>query len=209
MVQSFGSAAVASGYSPISYNSGKLCPECGKELMLTEAAVLLQIVVPQLNEARQVFYLPFEGADGGYAYEPYFFHADCWAANNEALDTMLTEYDCRAVHDDYSFMTCKLCHSGLRLNEPAALVSHGELRASRRSPDGNSAPTFHTHPNGRELLCLACIRTLNDEIMEMWKHISYSGECTSCTYDRIWRTGGVCPPEHHVEDEDEEEDEGE
>lgn len=205
MVQSFGSAAVESGLAPISYNSGKHCAECGNELLLTESAALIQIVLPQLTEARQVIYLPFEGADGGFAYEPYFFHAECWAANEEALDNLLSEYDCHAVHDDYSFMTCKLCHSGLRLNEPAAMVSHGEIRASRRSPDGGgTGATFHTHPNGVEILCLSCIRSLNDEIMEMWDHISYSGECPSCTYDRIWRTGMVCPPEHHTEDEDDE-----
>ena len=100
-------------------------------------------------------------------------------------------------------MTCKLCHSGLRLNEPTALVSHGELRASHRSPDGSSGPTFHTHPNGREVLCLSCIRALNDEVMEMWEHISYSGECPSCTHERIWRAGGVC--QHEYEEEEEEE----
>ena len=202
MVQSFGSAAVANGLSPVNYNSGKHCAECGNELLLTEAAVLIQIVLPQLNESRQVVYPPFEGADGAFAYEPYFYHAECWAANHEALDNLLSEYDCRAVHDDYSFMTCQLCHSGLRLNEPVALVSSGEMRASRRSPNGDSSPTFYTHPNGVEVLCLACIRTLNDELMEMWPHISYGGECPQCTYDRIWRTGGVCQHEYETDEEE-------
>jgi hypothetical protein len=205
MVQSFGHAAVASGLAPINYDSEKLCPECGKNIMLTEAAVLLQIVMPTANELRQVLYMPFERADGGYAYEPYFFHAECWAANNEALDKLLSEYDCHAVHDDHSFMTCKLCCSGLRVGEPAALVSHGELRASQRSPDGIHTPTFYTYPNGRELLCLSCIRSLNEEIMGLWDHISYSGECPGCTYDRIWRTGAVC--QHEYEDPSDEDDE--
>ena len=201
MVQSYGQPAVA----PISYDSGKLCPECGRNLMLSEAAVLLQIVVPMQNEQGQVLYPPFEGADGGYAYEPYFFHQECWESNHEALDQLLCDYDCHAVHDDYSFMVCKLCNSGMRLNEPAALISHGELRSNQRSPDGMRVPTFYTYPNGRELICLSCIRSLNDEVMGMWEHISYRGECPQCTYNRIWRTGEVC--QHEYEDSSEEEDE--
>ena len=199
MVQSFGSSAAVSRLTP-NYKTDKVCPECGEELMLTEAIVLLQIVIPQLNEMSQVVYTPFEGPNGSYAYEPYFFHPGCWKLNEEALDEMLAEYDCHAVQDDYSFMTCKLCFSGLRLGEPLAMVLHGELHANRRSPDGIHLPTFAPYTNKRELLCLSCIRTLNDEIIELWDHISYNGECPSCTYDRAWRTGEEC--RHDYQDEE-------
>lgn len=183
------------------YHAGHQCAECHEELLVTDELVLLQIVIPQLNEMQQLVYPPFETAEGNYAYEPYFFHSMCWDTIEERLHALLEEENCETIHDQYSFRVCNSCKSGLRLLEPVALVSAGEFQASKRSPNGERTVCFIPYEPTR-FYCLSCIRAVNDEFLEMWDHISYQGECVQCTYQRIWRDGMVCT--HDPEDEDEE-----
>lgn len=184
------------------YYAGHQCAECHEELLVTDDIVLLQIVIPQLSQEQQVIYPPFETADGNYAYEPYFLHGMCWDQIEERLGNLLEEENCDTIHDQYSFRVCDSCKSGLRLLEPVAMVSAGELQASKRSPNGERTVCFNRYEPTR-FYCLSCIRAVNDEFLEMWESgISYQGECVQCTYQRIWRDGIVCT--HDQEDEEDE-----
>lgn len=176
------------------YETGHVCAECQETLIVTDELVLLQIIVPRVNAQGQIEYSPFERADGSYAYEPYFFHSRCWDDLEERLAGLLEDEGCSPVHDAYSFRVCDACKSGIRPMEPVAMVSAGELRASKRAPNGEHSAAFATYEPTR-FYCLSCIRAVNDDLLEMWDHISYSGECVQCTYHRVWREGSACTHE--------------
>jgi hypothetical protein len=199
MVQSFGQPVA--GRSPVEqvdYSSGHICSasDCAAELILTEDAARLEVVIPQLDENHQVVYQPFiSQATGTFAYEPYHFHEQCWQEYVDALVELLEEYDARTVHDEYSFITCTYCYSGIRLHEPMGLVRHGALHANKRTPNGEGSPSWYTRPGAVDYLCLACVRAINDEVITLWEEnggISYAGECPACTHARIWRRGELC-----------------
>jgi hypothetical protein len=204
MVQSFGEPLVRTDMTT-DYSSGHICAggDCGAELVLTEDAVRLEVVIPQQGEGNQVVYQPFVTQQGTYAYEPYHFHEQCWDEYAEAIAQEFEEYDARAVHDDHSFVVCKICYSGIRLHEPMGLVQRGCLQASQRSPNGEGSVSWYNA--SLEHVCISCLRLLNDEILDLWgeRSISYAGECPACTYERIWRKGEVCHHPWPEEDEDE------
>lgn len=203
MVQSFGEPLVHRDMSP-SYTSGHICAagDCGAELILTEDAVRLEVVIPQLVESNQVVYPPFVTQAGEFAYEPYHFHQQCWLEYVELLEQELEEYDARAMPDQHSFINCVVCYSGIRLLEPMGMVRHGCLQINRRNPNGEQSMFWHT--NKFDHICIACLRALNDDILNLWGEtsISYMGECPACTYKRIWRNSEVC---HHPWPEEDDE----
>lgn len=175
---------------------------CGAALYLAEDVILLQVVLPQQIE-NQVVYVPFT-SNGTYAYEPYFMHEHCWQEYYESLHEFLQDLDVQVVEDPYSSLLCEACGSSIRFGEPSCLVSFGLLEANKRNPDNKQSVTYHT--NETQLLCLSCIRTFNEEVLELWESgISYYGECAMCTHERVWRTNEVC--QHPKDDDDEEEDE--
>lgn len=183
------------------FETGHVCTDgdCGSALLVKEVVMLIQVVIPQTNELQQLVYSPFEGAEGAFVYEPFFFHDGCWANIEDSLSSELEEVDCRLEHDQYSFGTCDACGKGLRVNEPIALLQMGEFEASSRQPDDAHNQTFKPYVDEPQRFCLSCIRVVNTELMEMWDHISYAAECADCTRERNWRTGVPCI---HVEPEE-------
>ncbi len=166
--------------------------DCAEPLLVKEVVMLLQVVVPQADETQQVTYAPFEGPDYGFAYEPHFFHDGCWANIADGLSNALEEFECAPEVDPYSFGTCSACGNGLRVNEPIALMQMGEFEVSPRQPDDEHNQTFTPYQQEPERFCLSCTRTINTDLIEMWPHISFAGECAGCTYERNWRTGVAC-----------------
>lgn len=182
------------------YYSGQICSDCEEELLLGEGAVVIQVVLPQLVEGR-VTPQDFENPDGSYAYEPFTFHPHCWEVLYERLQEELEEQCCNPVLDTRAFGKCDACNSSLLLGEPTGLVEYGLLSTSRRVPNGQPSVVFNKG-DVRKLLCLCCMRTLNELVIEMWEGgISYHGECAVCTYERRWRTGTPCDHEQEEEED--------
>jgi hypothetical protein len=173
------------------YYAGRTCSDCDEDLMLSEDVVTVEIALPQLHEGA-VLHVPFENPDGTYAYEPYVFHEHCWGESSDRLHQILEDQCCRAKPDAYAYTQCSACNSGIRLNEPVGLVQYGQLTASKRTPNGEASVVFTSSSRPPMVLCLACIRTMNEEVIEMWESVSYNGECPVCTYDRVWRDGEIC-----------------
>ena len=187
--------------SALMFQSGHICADCAKDILLTDDTVLISVVVPRL-EGYRLLYPAFENAQGQFAYEPHFFHHRCWEALQESLREELDEYDCLTVADPYGVCQCGLCHSDIRAGEPAGMKSLGELRSSPRCPNGKTTFIFDTCNHLPEFWCLSCMRTLNESIITLWDEgIAYAGECSICTHERNWRTGGIC--NHSEDDEDE------
>lgn len=189
-------SAVSGDVPDFVFEFGHECPHCDKKLLVTDVIVLVQICIPALSEHGTVLYQPFLDGQGGYAYEPRFFHEECWQKNDEALHSELEDADCQEVEDpQYSFRTCQACRSGIRLGEPTLVTQTGEVQASKRCPDGKPAYAFEAYLRTTELWCLCCARTWNETILTIWDSISYNNECSGCTYDRVWRHGAVCDHE--------------
>jgi hypothetical protein len=182
------------------YYSGKICADCEEALLLGEGVVVVQVVIPQTTEGR-ISFADFENPDGSYAYEPFIFHSHCWEVNYERLTEELEEQACEAVADPRAFRKCSACSSGLLLGEPVGLATYGLLSTSKRTPNGDPSIVFE-RSQVQKCLCLSCLRTLNEEVIEMWETLSYSGECSLCTYERRWRTGTPCDHEEEEEDGD-------
>ncbi len=184
------------------YGTGHECADCSEELLVTDEVVLVQIVLPALDQQGRVSYPPFLNPQGEYAYDTFFFHQSCWMGNEETLRESLEDEGLEPVGDQYSFCGCTICQSGIRLNEPSLLVQPGEMQSSQRSPNNERALTFVSYTGQTELWCLSCTRAVNDEVIEMWDSISYQGECVGCTHDRNWRIGEMC---HHEQEEEDDE----
>jgi hypothetical protein len=180
------------------YHAGRECGDCGDDLMLAEEVVLVQIAVPQMHEGT-VIHPAFENPDGSYAYDPYVFHEHCWSEDVDRLHVLLEEQCCAAQPHNYAYGQCAWCKSGLLLGEPVGYIEYGQLTASKRIPNGESSVVFESSKRPATVVCLSCIRSMNDEVIEMWENISYCRECHICTYKRVWRDGVVC--DHPQEEE--------
>ena len=75
----------------------------------------------------------------------------------------------------------------------------GEFQAADRQPEGY-AHKFQPYDQTPDMYCLSCIRSVNDDIIELWETISFAGECAACTYQRNWRNNAQC---NHEEETDE------
>jgi hypothetical protein len=181
------------------YDSGRVCSDCEEAIYNSDGVVLVQVVLPQVVEGRVVLQDFEEPVTGGYAYEPFLFHEQCWGSNYDVLLEYLEEECCEAVPTPHSFSTCAACGSGLLPGEPTGLLSYGTLSVSPRTPNFEPSVVF-TRGQRHQLLCLSCLRTVNEEVIEMWTTLSYAGECALCTYERRWRTNTPC--DHDLEDEE-------
>jgi hypothetical protein len=176
------------------YYAGRNCSDCSEDLMLTDDVVLVQVVIPKVENGQVVFPV-FENPDGSYAYEPYVFHDHCWGENVDLMRASLEEAGWLPKPDQYAFCRCAYCDSGIRVGEPMGFISYGQLTTSKRVPNGEVSVTFEEGKGQAERVCLSCLRVINDEVIEMWERLSYGGECAECTYERIWRDGVICDHE--------------
>lgn len=191
-----GSTTTPLDNAPFMHGVDRACAQCEAELVFTEIATLIQIVLPRTEQNGQLTFQPFTDARGSLAYEPFFFHDGCWAAHQDSLLETLEEYEVVPTEDAYSALTCATCHSGIRTNEPTGMVQTGDLLRSKRSPNGEGSLHFSVYHDMTQFLCLSCMRTINEEQIEMWDKLSYAGECATCTTARNWRTGSPCTEDH-------------
>lgn len=174
------------------HGTGYSCADCSEEMTFTDTVVSLQIVLPYKTEQGELTFRPFVSPQGAYVYDPYMFHEHCMEDNLETLAHFLEEKEAHKVQDPWGVCKCDACESDIRQGEPTAILEAGELLRSDRSPNGVISVHFEAYLREKTILCLDCVRTLNDRVIIMWDHISYAGECDCCTADRNWRAGIPC-----------------
>ena len=172
----------------IPYMTEHCCASCEDQLFLTDEVVLLQVVYANFT-GTQIECYDIDDGVGGFIYEPYFLHIDCWEELIEGLGE-LTE-DCPPLLDPMSIFDCSHCKSGIRSWESSCLVTPGELRRSPRSPTGVQNVHFDACLGEPKLLCISCIAQMTEEVVEMWDDLSHHGECPEGTHRRCWR-GNEC-----------------
>jgi hypothetical protein len=167
--------------------TGHICHGCDEELCLTDEVALLQVVYPFCPNGHVETCAVDNGA-GSFRFAPRFMHLECW----EELEEDLTEKleDVPPMLDHYGICDCSVCASDIRAWESSGLLTFGELRQSRRRPNGE--PTIHFDECGLgepKILCVGCIMALEEEVLQMWEDFSHNGECPEGTHARCWRTG--------------------
>lgn len=170
------------------YRTEHNCAYCDERIYVCDEVILVQIVYPNFVVDHIELY-DIDNGCGGFEYEPWFFHLDCWESVMEELDE-LTE-DAPPMLDPLSIFDCSHCKSGIRPWESSCLVTPGEFHRSPRAPNGVQDIHFEACLGEPQLLCTACIAMINDELFEMWEDFSHNGECTQGAYRRCWR-GNCC-----------------
>lgn len=166
------------------WKSDHICSSCGEALHLTDELFLLQVVYPGYTEQGTLDNFIVQEVGGYYLYDPQFFHVDCW-------EDLLTEY--RDIYEEdeeqrdlHGVAKCTLCSSDIRAYEISGMLSFGELRRSRRFPDGQSTIYFDPCGKAPELICLLCLWRFNTSTLEMWEEIALPS-CEDGLEKRCWR----------------------
>lgn len=170
------------------YKSGHECSRCRDEIMLVDEVFALWVVVATSEGGFQIKYA--ESDDGDFLYEPQFFCFECWEESKEELFS-LDDVGYPPVYDERSVIDCAFCDSAILLGEYFAQIVIGEIRCSKKSPNGEVA--YYFHPIGDKdppNICISCLKLLNDEVVPMWEEgVDQNGECDHGTHFRCWRTG--------------------
>ncbi len=167
------------------------CSVCGDGIEFKEEVFALTVMLTQVGE-RGTEYAPLIFEDGDFLYAPHFFCFNCREDTLEELSDLMR--DIPPVLDQFTSLECDSCRSGIRAGEVVAIMTHGEIRLSRRSPNGQSGgSTFECTDCHPDVLCIGCInRFSRDVIDELWQEdVRQFNECTEGTQIRCWRSS--CP----------------
>ena len=172
------------------WKSGHVCAYCGDGIHLTAEVFLLQIVYSGYDEQGNLNQFILQDNEGDYIYEPQFFHLECWEDLWENFEAFLEDRPpLMDPEPSLQIAECYGCESSIRAYEPAGLLSFGEIRRSRRSPDGDTTIYFDPCNNKSETICLTCLHLMNNELFEMWDDLTSNGVCEQGLHERCWRNG--------------------
>lgn len=169
--------------------TGFSCSGCGEAVEYMEEVFVLTVVLTQPGE-RGTMYAPLIFEDGDFLYEPHFLCFNCRDEELEELCDLMR--DIPPILDQYSILDCDACRSGIRLGEVVAIVTHGEIRLSKRQPNGeNGGSTFECMDGHPDVLCVCCVNRLSkDVVKDLWKDdVQQYNECPEGTQIRCWRSG--------------------
>jgi len=166
------------------------CRVCGECISFAEEVFVVTIAVAQLTGRGMQYSQLLFIEDGDFLYEPVFLCFNCSEDSQEELGERVR--DVPPVADAYAVIDCGSCRSGIRNGEVVALITHGEIRLSKRSPNGiTGGSTFEVMDADPTVLCVSCINTLSKEIVdEFWTElVKQFNECPEGTEIRCWRSG--------------------
>lgn len=169
------------------YRTGVECASCGENIFYTDEVFLISIVCPIIS-VEGVIYEVLQADNGDFLYEPRIMNLECWEEVEEELRNKVE--DIPPILDMRAVLECSVCESGIRERESVGLIQFGEIHCSQRNPNLSSTNTFETYDNDPDIICLSCIRFLNDEVNTLWNgDVQEGDECREGTYLRCWRQG--------------------
>ncbi len=172
------------------------CDSCGKTFTSTDevfqSTIRYVVGAGTRFEQRHV-----TDTDGDIRFLPILMHLECWEEVVEELREQIEDQP--PTEDADSVLYCTLCGSGVREWEYYARLHIGELHRSLRAPDGEHLWKFTRVDTGNgTLVCIGCMSTIHDDVLEIWEDVSQEGECTDCARVRCWRGEG-CECGCHVD----------
>jgi hypothetical protein len=169
--------------------TGFSCTGCGEAIDYQEEVFVLTVALAHQGE-RGIEYAPLIFEDGDFLYEPHFLCFNCRDDELEELCDLMR--DVPPVLDQHASFECDACRSGVRSGEVVAIMTHGEVRLSKRSPNGeNGGSTFECMDSHPDVLCICCINRLSKDVIdELWsEEVRQYNECREGTQIRCWRSG--------------------
>jgi hypothetical protein len=164
------------------------CAACDDPLCLTEEVVVITVVLPVI-EATNFFYAPAEADDNDFLYEPRFCCYECWEDVVNELSEMLDNTP--PIEEISAVVLCSVCKSGICLGEVMGLGTMGEFQCSQRSPEIAATTIFDAQDPDPTPICVACLRKLSEDYLDLWESVGQGDECQEGTEIRCWRHG--CP----------------
>lgn len=170
--------------------TGHVCASCSEDISVLEDLCLLQVVCPVYVDGKYQ-YRDVTNAKGVYAYDPVFFQRGCWG---DICDSLLTAVEDReaiaAVDTTHKAHVCFACGSDILLNEVIGLLTSGDIRKSPRKPNGEHTHFFKEGEIGADIICIACLYELNQQVITMWDGLGVKGICEDGLVEKCWR--GPC-----------------
>lgn len=187
-----------------SWETDRVCAQCGEPLLFTEEVWLLTIVLPHIHE-NQLLLTPCLDDEGEFLYDPYLVHFSCWEEIEEDLREEVENTP--PIVDGLAPLRCKICESSIREWELAAAFSLGELHVSKKSPEPTGRGIAFVPSGEPDLVCLYCMHLINEDHLEFWENgVAQEGECADCLHIRCWRStaaGVPCVCTCHAEEHEE------
>lgn len=165
------------------------CATCGEAVQFAEETFVVTVVLAQMTEGG-MSYAPLIFEDGDFLYEPNYLCAHCWEQSKDELEELVR--DTPEVEDHHSILSCHICRSGIRTGEVIGLATEGEVRLSRRAPNGeHGGSTFECTSDDPTVLCISCLNKLSAHVVdELWNEsVRQFHECQEGTEIRCWRNG--------------------
>lgn len=180
------------------HDTGITCAYDSEAIEYTDPVVMLSVVRPYLNNDSLVVFEPLMTEDeGDYLYQPLFFHAPNWDQTEEDMQSTLDAME--ALRVEGALLECSLCSSSILPHETTGLLTFGSFERSTRSPDDRGyGPRFTADIKSHAVVCIACLRSLNDDVFTLWEDgVCNDNECQAGTQTRCWRAGcaGGCEEE--------------
>ena len=138
-----------------------VCAVCARKLYITEECVLLEIAYV----ADRLYAVDDE--TGTYAYDPQFFHIECWEEQWDDFETEREDAPPAEVAGGVPVAQCKGCGGLVHAWQQAGALHVGEVRVSPHCPQG--VPTTYFHDIGQvDVICMPCLTCFNAITLEMW-----------------------------------------
>lgn len=167
--------------------TGIECSKCADDVGYTDEVFLLTVVSPMVAP-EGVLYQVLTSDDGDYLYEPQVFDIICWEEVEE--DARNAAADVPPVLEPRAILDCSICESGIMQGETMALATFGEIHCSQRAPNRKSTNTFKVYSNEPRIVCLSCLRYIDEDVVTMWQgEVQQGDECREGTHQRCWRYG--------------------
>jgi hypothetical protein len=147
--------------------SAHACAYCKEDIHSVEELKLLQVVYVDCVNNETAFYT-IDNGWGEYEYKPQLFHFMCWEEIQEELVDILDGQESLFDPDGPCVCTCNGCAVSINPWEIVGIISFGELRRSKRTPNGESTFYFDDCNSVPDVLCSSCLAATNHEVLEMW-----------------------------------------
>ena len=183
-------------------DTGAVCAYDSECIEYADPVVLLAIVLPKVDQNGVMTFNYILTPNGGdFLYDPVYFLSPNWDRVEEDMQANLEEREAIPCKDP--ILTCCLCSSGILVDETTGLLTPGAFERSQRNPDGNYGRKFIPDRGERAVVCIACLRAMNDEVLTIWDDgVCHKNECPDGTQTRCWRAGcaGGCDQDEESEE---------
>ena len=167
------------------------CPSCGDEIRLTEE--VFHIAFARAYQTANGVEIQELKPDGQPVGTPCIYCFECWENHEENLRDNCE--DVLPIQDvyDHGLLECDICQSDICEGETFAIETFGEVRWSKRCPNGTATMAFE-HLSQSVHICIDCISNVEEDDEFQLEVYDYDGQdtCAVGRHLRCWRDRSRC-----------------